>query len=42
MSNLRNRTRLSKAWELRLDSDKLSGFFYVQNTTEYEMVRVGK
>ena len=30
MSNRRNRTRFSKAWELRLDSDKLSGFFYVQ------------
>ena len=29
-SNRRNRTRFSKAWELRLDSDKLSGFFYVQ------------
>ena len=33
ISNRRNRTRFSKAWELRLDSDKLSGFFYVQKTT---------
>jgi len=30
MSNRRNRTRFPKAWKLRLDSDKLSGFFYVQ------------
>lgn len=41
MSNRRNRTRFPKAWELRLDSGKLSGFFYVQNTTKYEMGRVG-
>ena len=31
-SNRRNRTRFSKAWKLKLDSEKLSGFFYVQKT----------